>query len=614
MEMCMRFLPSNSVTEHNASVCATVTKARREPKRETSAALDSSPTRPAKRRRKVDEPSSTAAVSSNATAGPSSAHVLMPSTDPVEEEESALGNASEGDQLVSRVVHYLTTPKDQRIQASKDHSNAIHEANKDGLDVNIGRASILPRPTPTEEDDDFVHIDLGPSKTVSRQHAMIGFDTKEEQWFFRVKGRNGAKINGEPMKSGTSRALASGEPLHIHETYLQRAGISPSELPSPAPAPFISTTQPSDDLPSSAPSASKASRSSQSGPSQQIIAPAPPNYRRPGTPPSAARRRTTMVQMTSPQAPGSATPFGMSLEIDLSKDDNRHIKPQFSYAQMITQSILHTDDGKLNLNGIYNFIMDNYAYYRHQEPAGWQNSIRHNLSLNKAFEKVPRSTDEPGKGMKWQIVNEYKDEMIRNAFKGGRGGHRAGAEEAEPPYPAMVAPATAAKTSAQRGADELDVPTAVANASVIVPPGRECFVCHSRTPRVHPRLAPPSTAPRPSQHMPTSSPAPFWKYADIGSTPLRPAAQFDASPSRRLGGGGGGGLLPHSSSPPARPIKSPVLSPSKPPPEPPSESGGGGVDLEEDQGFDLAKGFQSIGSYHAPVSEGVPIAKARDAF
>lgn len=341
----------------------------------------------------------------------------MPSTDPVEEEESALGNASEGDQLVSRVVHYLTTPKDQRIQASKDHSNAIHEANKDGvkayakvaaqdwtfyitkLDVNIGRASDPPAPNPpTEEDDDFVHIDLGPSKTVSRQHAMIGFDTKEEQWFFRVKGRNGAKINGEPMKSGTSRALASGEvieiggvemmfvlpteisPLHIHETYLQRAGISPSELPSPAPAPFISTTQPSDDLPSSAPSASKASRSSQSGPSQQIIAPAPPNYRRPGTPPSAARRRTTMVQMTSPQAPGSATPFGMSLEIDLSKDDNRHIKPQFSYAQMITQSILHTDDGKLNLNGIYNFIMDNYAYYRHQEPAGWQ--VRGILALS----------------------------------------------------------------------------------------------------------------------------------------------------------------------------------------------------------------------------------------
>jgi hypothetical protein len=41
-------------------------------------------------------------------------------------------------------------------------------------------------------------------------------------------------------------------------------------------------------------------------------------------------------------------------------------------------------------------------------------------------------------------------------------------------------------------------------------------------------LAPPSTAQRPSQHMPTSSPAPFWKYVDAG-TPIRP---FDISPSK----------------------------------------------------------------------------------
>ena len=100
-------------------------------------------------------------------------------------------------------------------------------------------------------------------------------------------------------------------------------------------------------------------------------------------------------------------------------------------------------------------------------------------------------------------------------------------------------------------------------------------------PRIHPRLAPPSTAQRPSQHMPTSSPAPFWKYADIGSTPLRPSAQYELSPSKL-----GGGLPPQSSSPP-RASKSPPSSPSRPQKGTSQER----VHAEEpdEEGFDLTK-------------------------
>jgi hypothetical protein len=100
--------------------------------------------------------------------------------------------------------------------------------------------------------------------------------------------------------------------------------------------------------------------------------------------------------------------------------------------------------------------------------------------------------------------------------------------------------------------------------------------------RVHPHLAPPSTAQRPSQHMPTSSPAPFWKYAEYGGTPLRGSA-FDISPIK---GPNPIPYLPPSSSP--APIRrSSAASPTRSGP-PIKEDIAEELD-DEDKGFDLTK-------------------------
>ncbi|WPH00705.1 Hypothetical protein R9X50_00353500 [Acrodontium crateriforme] len=77
-------------------------------------------------------------------------------------------------------------------------------------------------------------------------------------------------------------------------------------------------------------------------------------------------------------------------------------KPSHSYAELIGMAILRAPNRRLTLAQIYKWISDNFAFYKTSE-TGWQNSIRHNLSLNKNFIKQERPKDDPGKGNYWAI-------------------------------------------------------------------------------------------------------------------------------------------------------------------------------------------------------------------
>lgn len=297
--------------------------------------------------------------------------------------------------IVNAVIPFLNSTETP-VQAAQDHANEIYKAErnvsafaklsgKDWTFYITKIRNVLGRPPENAQPGTTtVDIDLGPSKHISRQHAEISYDSDAEQWYIEVVGRNPIKIDGEKYLRSSKTRLVNGqiieiggiemmfalpmenEKLQIHPTYLERAGlIQPvAEVDQDEEGGGSSTSTAPD-------SASHSATRGQIGVQGGLpIAPAPPDYRRSGTPVNARSKGAYSVGK-SPGFPGS-TMLMNSDDVDLSLESNAHIKPSYSYAQLISQAILEKEEEKVTLSGIYSFIVRKYAYYRAQPSGGWQ--------------------------------------------------------------------------------------------------------------------------------------------------------------------------------------------------------------------------------------------------
>lgn len=285
-----------------------------------------------------------------------------------------------------------------------------------------------------------VDIDLGPERQVSRVHADIEYDSDDMVWYLTCNSRNGLKLDDKSLAKGQREPLHSGICIQVMGTQMlfllaegpdefhpmiwrqtlnnHNAGLTDEEDGHPTSRTAPLHAHPSGPTPKRDPYdpfPPTSARSRQAHPNSSLLT-STPGRPMPGTPLTFSRGKG------SP----STYPRGMMLDstedIDYSQDSAKDIKPPHSYAQLIGQAILQSEEQMLTLSNIYEFIREHYAFFRNTS-SGWQNSIRHNLSLNKCFEKVARRTDEPGKGMKWKITDSEREDFLKkqmlNPRKGG---------------------------------------------------------------------------------------------------------------------------------------------------------------------------------------------------
>ncbi|XP_075213815.1 uncharacterized protein LOC142320019 [Lycorma delicatula] len=138
------------------------------------------------------------------------------------------------------------------------------------------------------------------------------------------------------------------------------------------------------------------------------------------TPPAAQKETTVVSTSSSAASPGTST--------------DKHTKPPYSYVALIAMAIQESPLNRATLSEIYNYISSTFPFFE-KNKKGWQNSIRHNLSLNECFVKVQREGGGERKGNYWTLDPQFEDMFEKGNYRRRRRMKRPYRATAATPYP-----------------------------------------------------------------------------------------------------------------------------------------------------------------------------------
>lgn len=299
-------------------------------------------------------------------------------------------------------------------------SSAVDAVRKDlGTELRKVQSSGLEEAKGTAKGTSLLTTGGASTNTIKLGPGIGGLTFANSATYNKLKQQTSAKSpNGSPITSNGNIVLKrdrEASPLHnittLHANGVQRRGNAPKSIASSAHSPHHQIhVQNSIGSPSST-SSSTTGRPTTSSP----LSFAPLGNS------SFSNGNSNGIHSSVSNSNGSNIVKPLQQKVKPAAMSNAFPKPAYSYSCLIALALKNSRAGSLPVSEIYSFLCQHFPYFENA-PSGWKNSVRHNLSLNKCFEKIerPATNGNQRKGCRWAMNPERICKMDEEVQKWSR--------------------------------------------------------------------------------------------------------------------------------------------------------------------------------------------------